>query len=124
MTGAQFKKPPIHRIPVAQLLVLAVLCLALLKMDQVWAYSMLSGGLIAVLPQAYFAAKVFRQTGAQSAEAIARASYSGEVGKFVLTAAGFAAVFATVSPLSGLTVFIGYLVMLAIQITGSWILLR
>lgn len=124
MTGAQYKKPPIHRIPVAQFLVLVVLCLALLKIDQVWAYSMFCGGLVAVVPQAYFAAKVFKQTGAQSAEAVARVSYSGEVGKFVLTAAGFATVFATVSPLSGLTVFIGYLVMLAIQITGSWMLLR
>jgi len=124
MTGAQFKKPPIYRIPVVQLLVLVVLCLALLIMDQVWAYSMFFGGLIAVIPQAYFASKVFRQTGALSAEATAKASYSGEVGKFVLTAAGFAAVFATVSPLSGLTVFIGFLIMLAIQITGSWMLLR
>ncbi len=124
MTGAQFKKPPIHRITVVQLLALFVLCLALLKIDQVWAYSMFLGGLIAVLPQAYFAAKVFGQTGAQSAQAIVKASYSGEIGKFVLTTAGFAVVFATVSPLSGLTVFIGYLIMLVIQITGSWMLLR
>lgn len=124
MNGAQFKKPPVHRISVVQIVALVILCLVLLKIDQVWAYSMFCGGLIAVLPQAYFAAKVFGQTGAQSAEAIVKASYSGEVGKFVLTTAGFAVVFATVSPLNGLTVFIGYLIMLVIQITGSWMLLR
>ena len=124
MTGAQFRKPPIHRITVAQLLALVILCLVLLKVDQVWAYSMFSGGLIAVLPQAYFAVKVFNQTGAQSAEAIVKASYSGEVGKFVLATGGFAVVFSTISPLSGLTVFTGYLVMLVIQLTGSWMLLR
>jgi len=124
VNGAQLKKPPVHRITVTQILLLVILCLMLLKVDQVWAYSMFFGGLIAVLPQAYFAVKVFHQTGARSAETALKASYTGEVGKFVLTAVGFAAVFAMVSPLSGLTVFIGYLIMLVIQITGSWMLLR
>jgi ATP synthase protein I len=124
MTGAEIKRPPIHRIAVVQLAVLVPLCLLLLTGDEVRAYSVLSGGLIAILPQAYFAARVFRRTGAQSARAIARASYSGEIGKFVLTAAGFAVVFAAVSPIDGLAVFVGYLIMLVIQITGSWLLLR
>lgn len=124
MTGAEIKRPPIHRITVAQIVVLVLLCLPFSMVDQVRAYSLLSGGLIAILPQAYFAARVFRRAGAQSAKAIARASYSGEIGKFVLTAAGFAVVFAAVSPIDGLAVFIGYLIMLALQITGSWWLLR
>lgn len=123
MTGAEIKRPPIHRVSLTQVAVLALMCLLLAIDDLVRAYSLLSGGLIAILPQAYFAARVFRRTGAQSAQAIARASYSGEVGKFALTAAGFAVVFAAVSPIEGLTVFIGYLIMLAIQITGSWLLL-
>jgi ATP synthase protein I len=123
MTGAEIKRPPIHRITLTQIAVLGLLCLLLAIDDWVRAYSLLSGGLIAILPQAYFAARVFRRAGAQSAQAIARASYSGEVGKFALTAAGFAVVFAAVSPIEGLTVFIGYLIMLAIQITGSWLLL-
>ncbi|MEH6580614.1 MAG: ATP synthase subunit I [Halioglobus sp.] len=124
MNGAEIKRPPIHRITIAQLAILMPLCMLLLSEDQVRAYSLLCGGLIAILPQAYFAARVFRRTGAQSAQAIARASYSGEIGKFALTAAGFAVVFAAVSPVDGLSVFIGYLIMLAIQITGSWLLLR
>ena len=124
MTGAEIKRPPVHRIAVAQLAVLVPMCLLLSTGGKVQAYSVLSGGLIAILPQAYFAARVFRRTGAQSARAISRASYSGEIGKFVLAAAGFAIVFAAVSPIDGLAVFVGYLIMLAIQITGSWLLLR
>jgi ATP synthase protein I len=124
MTGGEITRPPIHRIAVAQLIVLVLVGFILLMFDQVKAYSLLSGGLIAIVPQAYFAARVFRLTGAKSAKAIARASYSGEIGKFVLTTAGFAAVFAIISPIDGLSVFIGYMIMLAIQITGSWLLLR
>ena len=123
MTGAEIKRPPIHRITVAQFVVLVSVCLFLSIEEPVRAYSLLSGGLIAILPQAYFAVRVFRQVGARSAQAIARASYSGEIGKFALTAAGFAVVFAAVSPLEGLAVFIGHLIMLAIQIIGSCMLL-
>jgi ATP synthase protein I len=95
----------------------------ILALDEVRAYSVLSGGMIAILPQAYFAALAFRWRGARSARAIARSGYAGEVGKFFLSFAGFAAVFAVVRPIDGLAVFAGYLVMLTIQIFGSWLLL-
>ncbi len=124
MAGAEIARPPVHRITLAQLAVLAPLCLLLVAYDKVTAYSVASGGLIAILPQAYFAMLAFRWRGANSARAIARSSYAGEIGKFVLSVAGFAVVFAVVRPISGLAVFAGYLVMLAIQITGSWLLLK
>ena len=124
MPGAEIARPPALRITVFQLSVLVLVCLLLLAFDKVYAYSALSGGLIAILPQAYFAALVFRWRGAKSAEAIARSGYVGEVGKFLLSVAGFAAVFIAVRPIEGLAVFAGYLAMLAIQITGSWLLLR
>lgn len=124
MPGAEITRPPVHRITLAQLGVLGPLCLMLLGYDGVVAYSVLSGGLIAVLPQAYFATLAFRWRGAKSARAIARSSYAGEMGKFLLSVTGFAVVFATLRPIDGLAVFAGYLVMLAIQITGSWLLLR
>lgn len=92
--------------------------------DKVVSGSLLSGGLVAVLPQAYFAIRALRWRGAQSAKAIARAGYSAEVGKFLLSGAGFALVFALVRPVSGVAVISGYLIMLAVQITGSWLLLR
>ncbi|NCF18530.1 MAG: hypothetical protein GWP63_09825 [Haliea sp.] len=124
MSGAEIERPPVHRITLAQLAVLVPLCFLITALDKVCAYSVASGGLIAIVPQAYFAALAFRWRGANSATAIARSSYVGEVGKFLLSVAGFALVFATVRPLDGLAVFAGYLVMLAIQITGSWLLLR
>ena len=123
MNGAEIARPPVHRITLAQLALLVSLCLGVVAFDKVYAYSVLIGGLIAVVPQAYFAVLAFRWRGARSATAIARSSYAGEVGKFLLSVAGFALVFATVRPISGLAVLIGYLVMLTAQIIGSWLLL-
>ena len=123
MAGAEIARPPAHRITLVQLAVLVPLYLLLLVYDGVWAYAAACGGLIAIVPQAYFAALAFRWRGAGSARAIARSSYSGEIGKFLLSVTGFAVVFATVRPINGLAVFAGYLVMLAIQIIGSWLLL-
>jgi ATP synthase protein I len=88
------------------------------------ALSALGGGLIAVVPQAYFAVLAFRWRGARSARGIVRSGYAGEAGKFLLSVMGFALVFATLRPISAPAVFGGYLAMLAIQITGSWMLLR
>ena len=124
MSGAEIARPPVHRITLAQLAVLVPACLLLLALDKVQAYSVLSGGLIAIVPQAYFAALAFRWRGARSARAIAQASYAGEIGKFFLSVAGFAVVFAVLRPIDGLAVFAGYLAMLALQIFGSWLLLR
>jgi ATP synthase protein I len=86
--------------------------------------SLLYGGCIAVVPQAWFAWRVFQYRGARSAAQIARASYAGEVAKFVLTVSGFAAVFALARPITGWAVFAGYGEMLVIQILGSWWLLK
>ena len=123
MAGAEIFRPPVHRITLAQLASLVLLCLILLASDKVRA-SVFSGGLIAILPQAYFAVLAFRWRGARSARAIAHSSYVGQVGKFLLSVAGFAAVFVALRPIDAPAVFAGYLLMLAIQITGSWLLLR
>jgi ATP synthase protein I len=124
MAGADITRPRVHRITLAQMALLVLLCLCSLALDEVFAYSMLSGGLIAIVPQAYFATLAFRRRGARSAKAIARSGYVGEAGKFLLSVAGFALVFAVVRPIDGPAVFVGYLAMLLIQITGSWLLLR
>ena len=124
MTGAEIARPPVHRITLAQLALLVPTCLILTAFDKVCAYSLASGGLVAIVPQVYFASRAFRWRGARSARAIARSSYVGEIGKFLLSVAGFAAVFALVRPIDGLAVFVGYLAMLVVHITGSWLLLR
>ena len=123
MVGAEIARPPVHLITLAQLALLVPISLGLLAVDKVIAYSVVSGGLVAIVPQAYFAVLAFRWRGAQSANAIARSSYAGVLGKFLLSIAGFALVFAVVRPIDGPAVFMGYLAMLVIQITGSWMLL-
>lgn len=124
MSGAQISRPPALRISVVQSLILLI-CVALSGFwDTVLALSVLLGGLIAVIPQAWFSYRVFHKRGARSARHIANASYAAEVGKFVLAIAGFGLVFAFVRPLVAWAVFAGYGVMLVIQIAGAWYLLR
>ena len=124
MHGAEIARPPVHRITLAQLATLLIVCLPLAACEPVLAWSAAAGGMVAIVPQAYFAMLAFRRRGAVSAKRIASASYAGEVGKFMLSAAGFAVVFATLRPISGFAVFTGFLLMLAVQILGSWLLLR
>lgn len=102
---------PFHRLPVFPVLVvqLLVLLLSTLVLWQwqgaVAGYSGLCGGLIAWLPNMYFAHKAFRFTGARAAQAIVRSFYAGEAGKLILTAVLFALTFAGVKPLEALAVF-------------------
>jgi ATP synthase protein I len=102
---------PFHRLPVFPVLVvqLIVLLLSALVLWQwqgpVAGYSGLCGGLIAWLPNMYFAHKAFRFTGARAAQAIVRSFYAGEAGKLILTAVLFALTFAGVKPLEALAVF-------------------
>jgi ATP synthase protein I len=124
MRGAEISRPPAHRVTLAQLLVLLLIWLGVGSWDANVAYSALLGGLVAVLPQAWFAHRVFRRQGAQAAMRMARAVYAAEIGKFVMAAAGFALVFALVRPIVGWAVFAAYGVMLIIQVIGAWYLLR
>jgi ATP synthase protein I len=102
---------PFHRLPVFPVLLtqLVVLLLAAVVLWQwrgaVSGYSGLCGGLIAWLPNLYFAYKAFRFSGARAAQAIVRSFYAGEAGKLILTAALFTLTFAGVKPLDALAVF-------------------
>ncbi len=102
---------PFHRLPVLPLL-LAQLLIVLLAAAALWrwqgavaGYSGLIGGLIAWLPNVYFAHKAFRFGGARAARAIVRSFYAGEAGKLILTAVLFALTFAGVKPLDALALF-------------------
>ncbi len=78
-------------------------------------YSGLLGGLIALVPNAYFVFRVFRYSGARSTRAIVTEMFSGEAGKLILTAALFIVVWLGVSPLEEIALFIGYLAGLAVS---------
>jgi len=106
---------PFHRLAVfpvlmTQLIVVLIATLALWQWKGVVAgYSGLCGGLIALLPNIYFAHRAFRFSGARAAQAIVRSFYAGEAGKLILTAVLFALTFAGVKPLAPLAVFGAFL---------------
>lgn len=124
MNGARISRPPAHRITIAQVVVLFVLWAALATWNAPTAVSFALGGLVAVVPNAWFALGVFRWRGASVAQRAAHASYAAEIGKFLLSVAGFALVFALVRPIEGWAVFAGFGAMLVMQIAGGWWLLR
>ena len=85
----------------------------------VTAYSVLIGGFIFWIPNAYFTLYAFRHRGAQAALAVLQSMIRGEFGKFLLTATAFALAFVFVKPLSYPAVFTAYLVM----ILSQWLLI-
>lgn len=109
--GAPIAKPPLVKLYGTQLSVLLAVVAGLLwigAIDRTVASSALLGGLISIGPSYFFARQVFRFRGARFAPQIAQAFYVGETGKFLLTAAAFAAVFALVKPLDAAALLLAY----------------
>lgn len=101
-----FHRLPVFPVLLTQLVVLLLAAAALmLWRGTVESYSGACGGLIAWLPNLYFAHKAFRYSGALAAQNIVRSFYAGEAGKLILTAVLFALTFTAVKPLSALAVF-------------------
>nr|WP_257294045.1 F0F1 ATP synthase subunit I [Endozoicomonas sp. YOMI1] len=109
------QQPPVHRVIVAQLVVSAVLALALLPVGITFTLSSLLGGLCCSLPNAYFVWRAFRYRGARSAKLIVSSFYCGEAGKLVLTTAGFILVFTLVEPLEPLALFGTFIMVQAVS---------
>lgn len=115
------KRRPFHRLPafpvlLAQLIVLLLATLVVWQwLGKVAGYSALLGGLIAWLPNLYFAHKAFRFSGARAAREIVRSFYAGEAGKLILTFVLFALTFAGVKPLEAPALFGSYLLTLLVS---------
>lgn len=88
----------------------------------VWLYQALSapsafwGGMVFLVPNAYFTFYAFRYSEAQSTLNVALSLHRGQIGKLILVAVGFALVFRFVEPLHVWPLFLGYLYMLAVHI--------
>lgn len=78
-------------------------------LNPVLAYSVLIGGLIYWVPNAYFTLYAFRFRGAQAAANVLRSMYRGEFGKFLLTGVGFALAFVLVKPLDSIGLFAAFI---------------
>ncbi|MFV8782909.1 ATP synthase subunit I [Microbulbifer sp. SA54] len=127
------RNPPVVKISLIQLAVILLAALALeLTQGRVIACSALLGGLLCVLPNLYFGLRAFdlmgsgrfapdqrgKLRGARASQRTVMSFYRAETGKFVLTLAGFAAVFAAVRPLNAAVLFVSYSLCVILQ----WIL--
>lgn len=88
------------------------------------ASSVLLGGMVAFLPNAYFAWRMFRYQGARHTKQIVNSFYKAEAGKFGLTAALFTLVFISVPPSNPAFFFGAYVVTLFAHWLGPWLMRR
>ena len=73
------------------------------------AYSAVFGGVTVILPNFYFARRLFVQTGARAVKKIMRVFYTGEAMKLLLTAV-FCVLILKWTPVSGLPFFAGFII--------------
>lgn len=107
---SSIKAPPVNQAIALQLVVLTVSsALALLLTGWIIAYSLLLGGLISAIPNAWFARRFFRHRGASKTRQIMRDFYTGKFVSLVLTGAGFVLAFVYVEPLNILALFSGFI---------------
>jgi len=114
-------KTPFYQLPAFRTLVIQLVVVTLLTIvcaatqGVIAAYSVLIGGMIALIANAYFTYKAFQLYGARSMEAIVQSFWAGQVGKMVVTAVLFALVFIAVKPFNVVLLFLGYIL---IQLTS------
>ena len=77
--------------------------------------SVAAGGLIFLLPHAWFAERALRRQGARAAREVAQGFYRAEAGKFLLTAAGFAAAFASLGSAQAGVLLSAYVVLYVVH---------
>lgn len=122
---AQLKRPQFKRLLFAQgVTVTLMVILGLALSGGPAAISALTGGLVCLLPNAYFAWRTFRYQGARFARDIVKSFYRAEAGKFGLTAALFTFVFIAVPPSNPAFFFGAYVATLFTQWLGPWLLRR
>ena len=111
------QKPPVFKVCLIQLLILVPLSIVGLLSSQVVSYSLLLGGLLQIVPSAYFAFYAFRVMGSARAHTALQQIYRGETGKFTLTLVGFALVFLLVKPIHSAALFGAFVLMTL----SSWV---
>ena len=114
-TRAQSRGPVLNddrRVVLLTLLAQAGISLGLAAVIALWsqvaASSALLGGMAAVVPNAFLAARLLKPR-ADSARALMRSAWVGEIGKLLLTALLFGLIFALIRPLSAPAVFAGFI---------------
>ncbi|MCY4178386.1 MAG: ATP synthase subunit I [Endozoicomonadaceae bacterium] len=94
-------RPSTHYLFIFEGVVLGIIAVvALIFFGIAAAYSVLLGAALVILPQLYFAKKLFRHRGAKFSKEILKDFYTGEALKMLLTFSGFAAAFSCVRSLN------------------------
>ena len=99
---------PVWRILLAETGLLLLATLATWLHDPLTGRSVLAGGLIFLVPHAWFAWQAFRRQGARAAVDVAQGFYRAEAGKFLLVASGFAVAFAQFGSAQAAVLLIAY----------------
>jgi ATP synthase protein I len=76
---------------------------------QIAGMSAMLGGVTAVVPNAFLAARLLQPSRDESAKAMMRSAWLGEIGKLLLTALLFGVIFGFVRPIQPLAVFAGFI---------------
>jgi ATP synthase protein I len=108
-------KPALLKATLCQLTVLLVLVVMISMTDKLMAVSALVGGLIQILPQAWFSWQAFKYAGASNVDKVVQSMYRGELGKVVMTATLFAILFTVHKQWNYLALFTTFLVMIPLQ---------
>ncbi len=87
------------------------------------AYSILLGGIVAIIPNAYFAYKLFKYQGARAARQIVSGFYKGEAIKIVLSIFLFTLVFryCNIKPLA---FFMSYILIIMMHWLTPWVIVN
>jgi ATP synthase protein I len=78
-------------------------------MGDVAGMSALLGGIAVVIPNGFLAARLLQPSRDESAKAMMRSAWFGEIGKVLLTALLFGVIFGFVRPIQPLAVFAGFI---------------
>lgn len=114
------KPPPVHKVIVAQLAAITLVAIvSLLFSGSIVAYSLLLGGLISALPNAFFAAQAFKYRGARNAKKVVKSFMRGEIGKIAMTIGLFALCFGLITTLNELALILGFMATHFIGIVAS-----
>ena len=109
MSTGTIKAPSLAMMTVVQgAVTLALAITSYLFWGRVSAYSLLLGGLISTVPNAYYARAVFRHRGARALTRTVKAIYMGELIKLAMMGAGFALAFKYVRPVDATALFAGF----------------
>ncbi len=103
------------QILAVELTALVFFVLVIWLVEPIWVLSVLSGGMVHVIPSAYFTLATLSTVGSREPYRFLSAFMRGHTGKMILAAAGFAVAFRMLEALHTPSFFITYCVLMLIH---------